>query len=308
MRHRDDTGAVAGFAERQNGNITHRQLLGAGFSRDQIKRRVEAGWLIPRHTGVFAVRHVPASRESAWHAAVLALGEGAVLSYTSAAALWGLVRSTALTEVTVPTQAGHPKRDGIDVHRQRLPDVHRTAHRGIPVTTPIRTLLDYAAVASLGAVFRAFEQAQVQLQIPPAPLAAEVIARPRQRGTGKLRRVLIGAVDPAEVRSVLELRFLRMCNAHGLPRPLVNVRIGDWMPDFLWPQWRLIVETDGASFHRTAAARRRDALKDEAMRALGYEVIRLTWAEVTERPAQTARRIDECRLDGACRHRGDIRA
>ena len=58
---------------------------------------------------------------------------------------------------------------------------------------------------------------------------------------------------------MLELRFLRLCDAHGLPRPLVNQRIGDWTPDFLWPEWRLIVETDGVEFHRTAAAKRRDA-------------------------------------------------
>jgi very-short-patch-repair endonuclease len=250
---------------------------------------------------------VPAARESAWHAAVLALGEGAVLSHTSAAALWGMVWTTAIIEVTVPTTAGHVKRDGIVVHRQRLPAEHVTNHRGIPVTTPIRTLLDYAAVASLGAVSRAFEQAQVHLHVPPAPLAAEVISRPRQRGNGKLRKVLVAAVDPADVRSVLELRFLRMCDAHGIPRPQVNVRMGEWTPDFYWPEWGLIVETDGVAFHSTAASRDRDALKDETMRSLGLAVLRLSWAEVTERPAETARRIHECRLDGAYRHRDDIR-
>ena len=69
---------------RQHGNVTHRQLVDAGFSPDQIDRRIEAGWLVSRHTGVYAVGYVPAARESAWHAAVLALGAGAVLSYASA--------------------------------------------------------------------------------------------------------------------------------------------------------------------------------------------------------------------------------
>ena len=253
--------------------------------------------MIPRHTGVYAVGYVPAARESAWHAAVLALGAGAVLSYASAAALWGMARATAIIEVTVPTTAGHVKRDGIVVHRQRLPDEHVTVCDGIPVTTPIRTLLDYAAVAPLNAVFRAFEQAQVQLHIPPAPIAAEVIARPRARGNGKLRKVLVGAVDPKDVRSVLELRFLRMCAAHGLPRPQVNVRMGEWMPDFYWPEWGLVVETDSVAFHSTAWAKGRDARKDEAMRQLGLDVLRLMWAEVVGRPAETARRIHECRLD-----------
>ena len=62
-------------------------------------------------------------------------------------------------------------------------------------------------------------------------------------------------------------------------------------PDFLWPDHGLVVETDGYEFHRTAAARRRDALKDEFLRAAGLTVIRLTWADVIERPAQTAARV-----------------
>jgi very-short-patch-repair endonuclease len=299
MRHRDDTRALAELATRQNGNVTHRQLLDAGLSPQQIARRREAGWLVPRHTGVFAVGYRPAARESAWHAAVLALGAGAVLSYASAIALWAMGRATAIIEVTVPTTAGHVKRDGIVVHRQRLPPEHVTVYRGLPVTTPIRTLLDYAAVAPLNALFRAFEQAQVHLHIPPAPIAAEVIARPRARGNGKLRKVLEGAVDPKDVRSVLEIRFLRMCAAHGLPRPQVNVRMGEWTPDFYWPEWGLIVETDSVAFHSTAWEKRRDAEKDVAMRALGFEVLRLMWADVVGKPANTARVIHECRLDVA---------
>ena len=86
-----------------------------------------------------------------------------------------------------------------------------------------------------------------------------MIARPRARGNGKLRKVLEGAVDPKDVRSVLELRFLRMCAAHGLPRPQVNVRMGEWTPDFYWPEWGLIVETDSVAFHSTAWERQRDA-------------------------------------------------
>jgi very-short-patch-repair endonuclease len=307
MGGRDDIRALAEYAARQNGNVTHRQLVDAGLSRRQIDRRIEAGWLVSRHTGVYAVGYLPAARESAWHAAVLALGAGAVLSYASAIALWAMGRPTAIIEVTVPTTAGHVKRDGIVVHRQALPPEHVTVYRGIPVTTPIRTLLDYAAVAPLNALFRAFEQAQVHLHIPPAPIAAEVISRPGARGNGKLRKVLEGAVDPKDVRSVLEVRFLRMCAAHGLPRPQVNVRMGEWTPDFYWPEWGLIVETDSVAFHSTAWEQQRDALKDDAMRALGLDVLRLRWAEVVGQAAETARRIHECRLNHPCGGRGDIR-
>lgn len=78
--------------------------------------------------------------------------------------------------------------------------------------------------------------------------------------------------------------------------------MGEWTPDFLWPDGALVVETDGAAFHRTAAARRRDKLKDEVLRGLGLTVIRLTWAQVTGRPAETARRVldhHECRIEGS---------
>ena len=191
------------------------------------------------------------------------------------------------------------------VASQRLPPSHVTVHRGIPVTTPIRTLLDLASVLSLGALASAFEQAQVLLRVPPAPVAAEVLSRPRQRGNAKLRRILAGAVDPAAVRSVLELRFLRMCASHGIPRPQVNVRIGAWTPDFLWPDRGLVVETDGYEFHRTAAARRRDALKDEFLRSVGLDVVRLTWADVAEWPAQTTERLaDDTRRRYASEYAG----
>jgi hypothetical protein len=279
------------IAERQHGNVTRAQLHRSGLSKGDIEERLEQGWLIRRHTGVFALGHVPRTRESRWLAGVLALGEGAVLAHSAAGAHWRMLAGAAVTEVIVPTTAGHIRRDGIVVHRQRLPESHVTVHQGIPVTTPIRTLLDLASVLSFGALAKAFEQAQVLLHLPPAPLAAEVIARPRHRGNAKLRRILSGAVDPADVRSVLELRFLRMCASYGIPRPQVNVRIGAWTPDFFWPEHGLVVETDGYEFHRTATARRRDATKDEFLRALGLTVLRLTWADVTERTAQTAARV-----------------
>lgn len=150
MGDRDDTRRVAELATRQNGNVTYEQLLALGFTRRDIEHRCDAGWLIRRHTSVYAVGHVPVARASAWHAAVLALGDGAVLSHTSAASLWDIRRPTAVIEVIVPTTAGRPKRDGIIVHRQPLPATHVTVHRGIPVTTPTRTLLDLAAVLSYG--------------------------------------------------------------------------------------------------------------------------------------------------------------
>ena len=282
---------IAALAARQHGNISLAQLRECELSEDQIKARSSAGWLIHRHREVYAVGHVPRTRESIWAAAVLALGLDALLSHTAAGALWRIVRGPVQTHVIVPPQCGRHRRDGIVVHRQLVAEAHRATHDAIPCTNLLRTLLDLAAILPLSALASSFEEAQVIHELRPEILAAEVLSRPGHRGTGKLKVILADAVDPAGVRSILELRFLRMCAAHGIARPLVNERIGMWTPDFLWPEQLVVVETDGVDFHRTAAKRRRDAEKDEALTALGLTVIRLRWGDVVERPFETAARI-----------------
>lgn len=292
------TRRVAELARAQHGNVELAQLRDAGMTPAVQRSRVEAGWLIPRHARVFAVGHVPRARGSKFHAAVLALGHEAVLSYEAAAALYDVVRGATRIEVTVPPQSGRNDRDGIIVHRQLVPPEHVTTRDGIPCTTLIRVMLDLAATRRGRALATVFEQAQVKHGLDPNVLGAEVIARPGHRGNGRLKRLLQDAVDPHGVRSVLELRFLRLCAQHGIPRPLVNQKLGPYVPDFLWPDHNLIVETDGIRFHSTAAARKRDAEKDAWLEAAGYDVIRLTWADVAARPAQTAARIAQA-LAGA---------
>lgn len=285
------THAIADLAERQHGHVRHDQLIAAGLAPDDVKTRVGRGWLIPRHHEVYAVGHVPRTRAAAFCAAVLALGLEAALSHRAAGAHWEVVRGAVPLEVIVPVRGGRPNRDGIIVHTGTLPPEHVRVRDGIRVTSLLRTLLDLAAVVSLRTLRRAFEAAQVIHHLPPEPLAAEALCRRGHRGSRNLRLVLDGAVNPDGVRSILELRFLRLCASFGIPRPLVNERFGAWEADFFWPDRLLVVETDGLAFHRTPAARRRDALKDEYLRGLGLDVVRLTWSDVTERPAATAARI-----------------
>jgi len=283
--------AIRRTAERQHGNVTITQLRASGLSDREVRRRVEKGALKRRHTGVYAVGHVPQTRESRWMAGVLALGSGAVLSHRAAGALWGIVDGAVETEVLVSSGTGRAKRDGIVVHRAPLRPEDVVRRRGIPVTSLLRTLLDLAAVQPPDQLERSFEQAQVHHHLAPELLAVEVLCRRRYRGSRRLRHLLAEAVDPAKVRSVLELRFLKMCGAQGIRRPLVNERVGPWMPDFLWTTEHVVVETDGRRFHHTAAQRRKDREKDAYLRAQGFTVIRLTWTEVVEQPDATGARV-----------------
>ena len=65
----------------------------------------------------------------------------------------------------------------------------------------------------------------------------------------------------------------------------MNVRIGGFDVDFLWPEHRLAVEVDGWDSHRTRSAFENDRARDLKLKLLGYEVVRFTWRRLTDDPA-----------------------
>ena len=96
---------MARMATREHGSVTRADLLEAGVTPDQIKSRLRRGSLIAEHRGVYRVGHRAPSEESRYLAAVLACGEGAVLSGLAAAHLLGLIKGPApAAEVTAPTE------------------------------------------------------------------------------------------------------------------------------------------------------------------------------------------------------------
>ena len=214
-------------------------------------------------------------------AAVLAVGEGAVLSHVSAAVLWGLLAHDPPrrpVDVTVP-RALHQRR-GIRVHSvSALPESDIARQAAIPVTSPMRTLLDLAAAPTTEPTLRrAVRLAQVHR------LATERALRSRledHRGKGSARsRALLGA-GPAPTRSELEDRVLQLMHDQGLPHPAVNATIAglarEVEADFLFAQHNLIVEADGARYHDSPAARRDDAERQAMLEAAGFRVLRVTW-------------------------------
>jgi len=81
----------------------------------------------------------------------------------------------------------------------------------------------------------------------------------------------------------------------GLAHPDVNVAL--WLsgrrvvPDFRWPEQRLVVEADGAAWHDNQLAREDDAERQALLEADGERVLRVTWDQVIARPGQTLSRI-----------------
>lgn len=152
--------AAAGARE-QHGLATRGQLLGAGISASSAKRDVAAGRLERVHARVLRFPGAPRTWEQQLCAAVLAGGAGAVASHRSAARLWSLL-DDAPTEISVP-RGRLPRPNGVAVHRSGdLAPPWCTTRAGVPVTNPLRTLVDLGAVVPPHVVADALELALVR--------------------------------------------------------------------------------------------------------------------------------------------------
>ncbi|MDX6671032.1 MAG: hypothetical protein QOI91_1395 [Solirubrobacteraceae bacterium] len=275
------------MAGRQHGVVSRSQLLALGLGADAIDHRLAAGRLHPLHRGIYAVGHRVVSREGRWMAAVLAAGPGAVLSHRAAGALWDL-RPTARAQVEVTAPRALRSRGALQMHRTELAQDERTTHRGIPVTTPARTLLDLAAVLPGPALGRAAEQAEALHLVDWASLDESLKRHPRRPGAPRLRAILDSGRVGIVTRSELEARFLALVTAAGLPAPRMNARIAvggrRLEVDCVWPESRVAVELDGHAYHSTRAAFERDRARDRLLQAAGWRVIRITWRQLHDEP------------------------
>jgi hypothetical protein len=95
---------LARIADAQHGVVTRAQLLAARVSASGIQRRLRKGTLLPEYPGVYRVGHRAPDVEAGYMAAVLACGEGALLSGRAAGHLFGLLkRGVPAPEVTATT-------------------------------------------------------------------------------------------------------------------------------------------------------------------------------------------------------------
>lgn len=202
---------VATVASRQHGVATRRQLEAVGLGPKAITGRVRRGQLHRLYRGVYAVGHRAPSHHAHWMAAVLACGEGAVLSHSSAAALWKLLRPIeGPIHVSIPTTSGRATQRGIHLHRcptlrepSSSPSYLQTGGRGgrlttyrqgIPVTTIPRTIDDLDGTVAPYLLRRAKRQAE-------------------------LMNVRLCDAEGRRARSDLEEDFFTLVHSHHHPSP-----------------------------------------------------------------------------------------
>ena len=268
------------LAGRQHGVVARRQLLGIGFNAREIEHRVARRRLHLVMRGVYAVGWPKLTRERRWMAAVLACGEGALLSHRSAAALWEIGHERrGVVDISV-TRRAELKRRGLRVRgRPSLKAKSIAAHHGIPVTTPVQTLIDLATELGPIGVERAVNEADKRDLIDPETLRVELGRRVGEPGVKALR----GLLDKRTFRlsdSDLEILFRPIALEAGLPPPLTKEIVNGWEVDFFFRDLGLVVETDGLRYHRTPSTQTRDAQRDRAHVLAGMTPLRFTHYEI----------------------------
>lgn len=278
VRHAGRGWGIAAIAEGQYGVIARNQLKELGVAERTIERWIVEGRLHPVHGEVFAVGHARIVEAGRRWAAVLAYGDGAVLSHRSAAVLWSLARRrVAAIDVTAARgRQGIRRRSGIFIHRGKLHPEDRAVRGGIPVTTVARTLFDLAEFTSFERLESAWEEAD-RLNLLRLCEVEEVCERGYGRRALKpIRRLLAEARADEITRSPLEDEFAAFCRTHDLPTPSFNTTALGYEVDALWPSQHIAVELDSWEFHRHRAAFERDRARDAALQAAGYRTIRVT--------------------------------
>jgi Transcriptional regulator, AbiEi antitoxin len=281
-------GRIAALARRQRGYVTRPQLMKLGLGRRAIQYRVSIGRLIPVYAGVYAVGHLPTLPQDRAAGALLACGEGAVLSHSTAATAWGIFKRWEMPfEVTLGSLRS---RKGIRIHRCRLERWDIKTQIGLRVTSAARTLLDVAPRFKDTGLRRAVADQRRAGHLTLDQLNDVVERFPRAPGTRRLLP-LLDVTKGGPTRSDLEDRFVAFCRRFGLPEPETNVWVAGREVDAWFPNERLIVELDGREFHSDPDRFEGDRDGDVTALTFGIPTVRITDARMTETPEREARRL-----------------
>ena len=276
---------IARVSQRQHNSFSAEQVLDAGLTVHQLKHRLRAGEWIVLDTSVYG----PATSTPSWKQRLMAacLAGPAVASHRAAGILWEF--PVMPKEVVEVTALRHRRRRSTDVvwHESfHLTDRDVTELDGIPVTRPVRTFLDLAVVMDEKTLEEVLHDGvHRSLLSTPAIWRRWEQLGPLRRGAGRVRTVLERQTSARPPESVLETRFLQLIRDADLPLPLAQFEVpGVARIDFAHPDSKIAIELDGARYHSSPDARERDRRRENQLVALGWRVLRFTWADVTQRP------------------------
>jgi very-short-patch-repair endonuclease len=280
---RAHSAAVRAIAGEQAAIVSRAQLLAEGVRRGTINRALLRGNLHRIYGGIYAtVAPELLTEEGHLVAALLAAGDGALLSHGTAAWRWRIIPAPP-SVITVATPRRHGAIPGVEVFGSaRLRPGDTSVNGRFPSTSVPRTLLDLAARYERRALLRALAEAEFQHDLRPADV--ERTLRRGHPGSAKLRAALKEhAPGHGEMKSRLERRFRDLLIRHGIELPERNQEVGPWTVDCLWRARRVVVELDGRQHERPHQADSDDD-RDLWLRRHGYVVRRYGRRQIEQRP------------------------
>jgi len=298
----DTPDSLERWAERQYGLFTLPQAIKSGLNRTTVYRRAARGRYLIEHPGVFSFAGLPPCWERSVLAACLSAGKGTVASHRTAGRIWGLLDvGDDAVEITVSrNRLPEPRR--VKVHRSLdlLAD-HLTVRKRIPVTNPLRTMVDLAAVLSPEAVEDALDAGLAWpsvFSVAAVEATLNQLAKRGRSGAGVLRKVLDERVlGDAVSDSELEKRMAKLLRRAGLPPAVFHHVVctpgGVFLAevDFAYPEIKLAIEVDGFGAHGTPRAMAKDFVRQNGLVPYGWHVLRFTWRQVTRQPELVAAAI-----------------
>lgn len=283
----------------QHGLITTEQAVTIlGPSRKA--RWVSERRLISVQPGVFRVAGSPET----WHQALTgaSLAAEGIVSHRAAAELWGLVAPAGYVEVSVSPASRPRLRPPAICHR--IADLHpelAVERAGLRVTDPVRTVIDLGLVLPHWSVGDALSRGITTrlLGIKEVGQLRDALGRKGRNGTGVMREILERRfLTEATEESVLERRFIELVRRHNVSAPVFQHEVwhaGRFIAriDAAYPDRMLAIEVDGFSAHSSPDAFQRDRTRQNRLVALGWTVLRFTWADVVQQPAMVATTVRE---------------
>ena len=286
------------------------EVLALGGSAGLIRQKLSTGQWVRVFRAVYRDTAVPMTAHQALRAAWLATAGLGVVSHRSAAWLWGLLRRPPVQpELSVRTGSGDARLRDVTVHRVHDLEPSRASQlRGIPVTNPLRTLVDLAGEVGPAELTEAVDVAVAKGLITPEGLAAELarVARHGRPGVGAMRRHLsergfIGAPAPSVLEAKMRRIIVAVCGSDKrIAMPGVEFRAGNegrYRLDIACVARLFAVEVDGFTFHSSPEAKQYDEDRRDALRRQGWYVKVYDWRQVCREPTRVAHEIVEIYLE-----------
>jgi hypothetical protein len=298
----------AGELNRLAGVVTHRELARAGVTDARIRTLLRRQVLIRLGRGVYARCSIaadlagspPGARLLRVAAALVIAGPEAAASHVDAAVIHGLdmLDRAPANEVSVirphHTAGSHTGRAGIRVRTALLPPAHVTRRGGVRVTSVARTVVDLARSSPFRSGVVVTDSALHQKLTSKSELESIITQCSRWPGIQRARQVV--SFSDALAESVFESIARVIFRDQGLPAPALQAWVGGdgvviGRADFLWRAHRTIAEVDGALKYSDPSRARAQLQRDARLRAAGFEVVHITWAEAHLAPHQVAESI-----------------